>query len=141
MTTNLLILLPLAGALVVWLFPSRNARAVGSLALLVALAEVALWVGVVANFDFGVTGLQNDVEAVWFADLDAAYKVGLYDFSLWLVGLTAVVTAAAAAYGVWVGRDRPRAYFGLILFLAGATVGVFTAQDLLLFYVFWEAML
>ena len=141
MTTNLLILLPLAGALVVWVFPWRSARAAGSLALLVALAEVALWVGVVANFDFGARGLQNDVEAVWFADLDAAYKVGLYDFSLWLVGLTAVVTAAAAAYGVWVGRERPRAYFGLILFLAGATVGVFAAQDLLLFYVFWEAML
>jgi NADH-quinone oxidoreductase subunit M len=140
-TTNLLILLPLAGAVVVWVFPSRNARTVGSLALLVALAEVALWVGVVANFDFARAGLQNEVEAVWFADLDAAYKVGLYDFSLWLVGLTAVVTAAAAAYGVWVGRDRPRAYFGLILFLAGATVGVFAAQDLLLFYVFWEAML
>src|SRR5207237_2529937 len=48
---------------------------------------------------------------------------------------------AAIGYGVWVGRERPRAYFGLMLFLTGATVGVFTAQDLLLFYVFWEAML
>ncbi len=141
MTTNLLILLPIAGALVVWVFPWPTARAAGSLALLVALGEVALWVGVVANFDFGAAGLQNDVDAVWFADLDAAYKVGLYDFSVWLVGLTAIVTAAATAYGVWVGRDRPRAYFGLILFLAGATTGVFAAQDLLLFYVFWEAML
>jgi NADH-quinone oxidoreductase subunit M len=141
LTTNLLILLPLAGALVVWVFPWPTARAAGSLALLVALGEVALWVGVVVNFDFGATGLQNEVESVWFADLDAAYKVGLYDFSLWLVGLTAVVTAAAAAYGLWVGRDRPRAYFGLLLFLAGATAGVFAAQDLLLFYVFWEAML
>jgi NADH-quinone oxidoreductase subunit M len=42
---------------------------------------------------------------------------------------------------MWAGRDRPRAYFGLILFLASATIGVFTAQDLLLFYVFWEAMM
>src|SRR5207237_5899834 len=48
---------------------------------------------------------------------------------------------AAIGYGVWVGRERPRAYFGLMLFLTGATVGVFAAQDLLLFYVFWEAML
>ena len=49
--------------------------------------------------------------------------------------------AACTAYGFWVGRDRPRAYFGLMLLLTGATVGVFEAQDLLLFYAFFEAML
>ncbi len=49
--------------------------------------------------------------------------------------------AAAIAYAFWAGRERPRAYFGLMLFLTGAVVGVFAAQDLLLFYVFWEAML
>ena len=42
---------------------------------------------------------------------------------------------------MWVGRERPRAYFGLLLFLTGATIGVFSAQDLLLFYLFFEAML
>jgi NADH-quinone oxidoreductase subunit M len=52
-----------------------------------------------------------------------------------------LVTAAAVGYGFWVGRDRPAAYLGLLLFLEGATVGVFAAHDLLLFYVFWEAML
>jgi NADH-quinone oxidoreductase subunit M len=65
----------------------------------------------------------------------------VYAFSLWLVGLTVVGMAAATGYGFWVGRDRPRAYFGLMLFLTGATVGVFVAQDLLLFYAFFEAML
>jgi NADH-quinone oxidoreductase subunit M len=44
-------------------------------------------------------------------------------------------------YAWWVGRERPRAYFGLLLFLTGAVVGVFSAQDLLLFYAFFEAML
>jgi NADH-quinone oxidoreductase subunit M len=52
-----------------------------------------------------------------------------------------LVTAAAVGYGFWVGRDRPAAYLGLLLFLEGATVGVFAAHDLLVFYVFWEAML
>jgi NADH-quinone oxidoreductase subunit M len=52
-----------------------------------------------------------------------------------------VVMAAAIAYGFWVGRDRPRAYYGLMLLLTGAIVGVFAAQDLLLFYAFFEAML
>src|SRR5262249_57393819 len=60
---------------------------------------------------------------------------------LWLCGLTAVGGAAACLYAWWVGRERPRAYFGLLLFLTGAVVGVFAAQDLLLFYAFFEAML
>jgi NADH-quinone oxidoreductase subunit M len=94
-----------------------------------------------ANFDFGSATLQDSLRGTWFADLGVFYHVGVYDFSLWLAGLTVVVTVAAVGYGVWTGRDRSRAYFGLLLFLAGATVGVFTAQDLLLFYVFWEAMM
>jgi NADH-quinone oxidoreductase subunit M len=141
MLTTALIVLPFAGALIVWALPWQTVRAAGGFALLVALAELFLWVVAVRNTDFASGALQHDVETVWFADLDAAYKVGLYDFSLWLVGLTALVTVTAIAYGMWVGRARPRAYFGLLLFLAGATVGVFTAQDLLLFYVFFEAML
>ena len=74
-------------------------------------------------------------------DLHVSYHVGLYGFSLWLVGLTVVVMAAAIGYAFWAGRERPRAYYGLMLLLTGAIVGVFAAQDLLLFYVFWEAML
>src|SRR5207247_9393510 len=57
------------------------------------------------------------------------------------IGLTVIVMAAAIAYAFWAGRERTRAYFGLMLFLTGAVVGVFTAQDLLLFYAFFEAML
>jgi NADH-quinone oxidoreductase subunit M len=98
-------------------------------------------VGTALNFDFADPALQADAETVWFGDLDVAYRVGLFDYSLWLVGLTAVVTAAAVGYGFWVGRDRPAVYLSLLLFLEGATIGVFAAQDLVLFYVFWEAML
>ena len=139
--TTVLILLPIGAAVAMWLVPWRNARAAGGFALLVALAELALWVGTALNFDYGLAGLQFEQETVWFADLGVAYKVGLYDFSLWLVGLTAVVTAAAVGYGLWTSRDRSAVYLSLLLFLEGATVGVFTAQDLLVFYVFWEAML
>src|ERR687890_2753033 len=55
--------------------------------------------------------------------------------------MTVICLAAATIYGWWVGRDRGRAYFALMLLLTGAIVGVFTAQDLLLFYAFFEAML
>src|SRR5439155_12276134 len=76
-----------------------------------------------------------------FSDLGVSYHVGFYAFSFWLAGLAVVVMAASIAYAFWVGRERPRAYFGLMLFLTGAVIGVFAAQDLLLFYVFFEAML
>ena len=80
-------------------------------------------------------------QAKWFGDLGISYHVGVYGFSVWLVGLTAVAMAACIGYGFWVGRDRPRAYFALMLLLTGATVGVFESQDLILFYAFFEAML
>ena len=137
--TTALILLPLAAALVVWMLP-LSGRAAGALSLAAALAEVVLWVVALFRFDF-----QRDLQLVdrhsWFSDLEVSYHVGFYGFSFWLTGLTVVVSAAAIGYAVWANRERARAYHGLMLFLLGAIVGVFTAQDLLLFYVFFEAML
>jgi NADH-quinone oxidoreductase subunit M len=137
--TTILIFLPVAGAVACTLLP-LDRYAVGSLALLVALAEVGFWIEGVIRFDFA-GGLQFEQQVTWFSDFDASYHVGLFGFSLWLVGLAAVVVTAAIAYGFWTGRDRARAYYPLLLLLLGATVGVFSSQDLLLFYVFFEAML
>jgi NADH-quinone oxidoreductase subunit M len=139
--TTTLILLPLAGAMLIWLVPTPRVW-IAPTALLVSLFEIGFWIEAVARFDFDRGGLQEASEVTWLKDLGVSYHVGMFEgFSLWLVGLTTVVMAAAVAYGVWAGRDRPRAYYGLMLFLTGAIVGVFTAQDLILFYVFWEAML
>jgi NADH-quinone oxidoreductase subunit M len=138
--TTALIVLPVAAGLLVWLLPLNRVSA-GSLALLAALAEVGVWIQLVARFDFGASGLQFSDRWSWFSDLGVSYYVGVYAFSVWLIGLTAVVMAAAIAYAFWTGRERARAYMGLMLILTGAIVGVFVAQDLLLFYAFFEAML
>jgi len=140
MLTTLLIVVPLAAALVVWVLPLSNESTAG-LALLAALAEVGLWAGGARNFDFSSQEPQYSATREWFSDLGISYSVGLYGFQYWLVGLTVVVGAAAIGYAMWAGRDRPRAYYGLLLFLIGSLVGVFASQDLLLFYVFFEAML
>jgi NADH-quinone oxidoreductase subunit M len=140
MLTTLLIVVPLVAALVVWVLP-LSAESTSGLALLAALAEVGLWVGGARNFDFSSQEPQYSASREWFSDLGISYSVGLYGFQFWLVGLTVVVGAAAVGYAMWVGRDRPRAYYGLVLFLVGSLVGVFASQDLLLFYVFFEAML
>jgi NADH-quinone oxidoreductase subunit M len=136
---TILIFLPVAGGLACFVFPFGG-RAVGSFGALVALVEVGFWIDALARFDFS-QGLQFEQQASWFSDLNVSYHVGMYGFSLWLVGLTVVVMAAAIMYAVLAGRDRARAYYGLMLFLIGAIVGVFTSQDLLVFYVMFEAML
>jgi NADH-quinone oxidoreductase subunit M len=138
--TTALIVLPLAAALVIWVLPLNDVSA-GALALLAALAEVGVWILLVARYDFAQGGLQFAQQRNWFSDLHVSYHVGVYGFSVWLIGLTVVAMAAAIAYGFWAGRDRMRAYMGLMLFLTGAVIGVFTAQDLLLFYAFFEAMM
>jgi NADH-quinone oxidoreductase subunit M len=138
--TTVLILLPLGAALVIWVLPLNDISA-GALGLLAALVEVGLWIQMLVRFDFGQAGLQFAQQQSWFSDLHVSYHVGVYGFSVWLIGLTVVAMAAAIAYGFWAGRDRLRAYMGLMLFLTGAIVGVFSAQDLLLFYAFFEAMM
>ncbi|HEY3961552.1 MAG TPA: NADH-quinone oxidoreductase subunit M [Gaiellaceae bacterium] len=138
--TTLLIVIPFAGALLVALLPLPGYW-LGSLAALTSLIEVGVWITSASRFSFANPNLEFAQRTSWFTDLHVSYHVGMYAFSLWLVGMTVVVMAACTIYGWWAGRTRARAYFALMLALSGAIVGVFTAQDLLLFYAFFEAML
>jgi len=140
MLTTALIFLPAVGALVVAVVPLPRTTTAG-LAFLVALMEVGLWIVAASRFDFDEGGLQLGTSHEWVESLGISYSVGFYGFSLWLTGATVIVSAAAIGYAMWVGRDRPRAYHALMLFFIGAIVATFAAQDLLLFYVSFEAML
>src|SRR5207237_3901827 len=104
--TTALILLPAGGALLVWLLPWSRFWA-GSFALLVALAEVGLWIETLVRFEFSRPGPQLGQRASWFGDLGISYHVGLYSFSLWLIGMSVVVMAVLIAYAFWAGRERP----------------------------------
>ena len=140
MLTTALILLPLIGALVVAAAPLPRATT-AELAFLIALAEVGLWIVAASRFDFDEGGLQLGTSREWVESLGISYSVGFYGFSLWLTGATVIVSAAAIGYAMWIGRDRPRAYHALMLLLTGAIVATFASQDLLLFYISFEAML
>ena len=87
MLSTWLIFTPIVGGLLIWLLPLRGIQA-GGLALLIALGELALWIGAAANFDFGGSGLHYETNEVWFEDLGVSDHVCLYDWSLRLVGLT-----------------------------------------------------
>jgi NADH:ubiquinone oxidoreductase subunit 4 (subunit M) len=92
--TTILIVLPLAGALGVWLLPLPRAW-VASLATLVSLLEVGFWIIAVERFSFASSGLQLGQDHSWFRDLGVSYHVGQFGFSLWLVGLAVVCGTAA----------------------------------------------
>src|SRR5256885_10342416 len=140
--TDTLILLPLGGAIFIALAPLPRLAA-GLVALAVSLVEIAFWGGALTAFDYGAgaDSVQLQDRVTWFGDLGISYHVGFTGFAIWLVGMAAIAMTAAIAYAVWVGRQHARAYFASMLLLTAAIVGVFAAQDYLLFYVFWEAML
>jgi NADH-quinone oxidoreductase subunit M len=140
--TDTLILLPLGGATFIALAPLPRLAA-GLVALAVSLVEIAFWGGALTNyrFDQNIPFVQLEDRATWFGDLGISYHVGFTGPALWLTGMTAITMTAAIAYAVWVRREHARAYFASMLLLTAAVVGVFAAQDYLLFYVFWEAML
>jgi NADH-quinone oxidoreductase subunit M len=68
------------------------------------------------------------------------YTVGVDGISLVLILLTAVLQVATVLYS-WEERKRPGAYFGLVLLTCFGSFGVFVALDVLLFFLFWEAVL
>ena len=141
--TTALILLPLIAGLVVGLAPLER-RTTEGLALLAALVECALGVVALIQFDSD-KGTQFVTDKVWITDFlgiaDVRFHVGMGGLSLFMVLLTAVGVAAAAATASWAGRERPRVYFALLLGLECALVLLFTARDIVLFYVGWEAMM
>jgi NADH-quinone oxidoreductase subunit M len=141
--TTALIVLPLVGALLVGVLPLPR-RVTEELALLVALAEAVLGGIVLVGFNVG-GGLQYVQNTIWISHFGSAapirYDVGIDGLSLFMVLLTAVGIAAAIGAAMVAGRERPRAYFGLLLLLEAALVLLFTAQDLVLFYVGWEVMM
>ena len=112
-----LILIPVGGALLLWLIPFSRFWT-GALAFLISLVEVGLWIDMLVRFDFS-GGIQFEAQQTWFSDLNVSYHVGFYGFSLWLAGLAVVVMACAVGYAFWTGRERARAYFGLMLLLTG----------------------
>ena len=78
--STILIFLPMVGALVVWLVPMPRYW-VGSLATLVSLIEIGVWVASVQHFDFDDGSLQLDQQHSWFTSLGVSYYVGQFDFS------------------------------------------------------------
>ncbi len=135
------LLLPLAGALLLAVLPrDRTGLLKGTAVLLggvVFLLSVVLWLG----FDPAEPGFQFVQRSPWIPSIGAWWHVGLDGLSVLLFALTALLTPVALV-GTWnTVREKLKGYLVSMLLLEAGMLGVFAARDLLLFYVYWEAML
>ena len=135
-----LIFLPVAGALVVAVFPVRRALLLWQIAMFFALAALGYSLWLATHFDPAGPAIQMFESRAWNARLGSYFALGVDGISLAMLLLTALLTLIA----VLVSRRMEagaRLYFTLVLLLESAIFGVFTARDWSLFYVFWEATL
>jgi NADH-quinone oxidoreductase subunit M len=141
--TVALIVLPIAAMLLVGFVPLPR-RQTEWLAVAAALAEAVLAAAAIVQFDVG-RGTQFAANETWISnfvgDADVRFHVAMGGLSLFMVALTAIGVLAAIWAAVLAGRDRVRVYLALMFGLEAGLIILFTARDLVLFYVGWEAMM
>ncbi|RZL10341.1 MAG: NADH-quinone oxidoreductase subunit M [Rubrivivax sp.] len=134
--------LPIAfGLLLLIIGRQDNAKAARWIALVGALAGFVATIPVMTGFDNGTAAMQFVEHAAWIERFNVFYHLGVDGISMWFVPLTAFITVIVVLAGWEVIEDRPHQYYGAFLILSGLMVGVFSAVDGLLFYVFFEATL
>ncbi len=136
MTLTVIWLLPLVGGAIVAFLPPHFAKWLGTL---VALAALAVSAFVAFNFAPDYHGFQFTEKAAWIPQFSVFYRLGVDGISLWLVVLNAFLTVIAVLATPITARTG--GFVGLMLAMSAGLAGVFMATDLVLFYVFWEAML
>ena len=129
------------GGLLLALGRDEHAKAVRWLALLGALISFLITLPLYGGFQIDSAQMQWVEKALWIERFQVHYHLGVDGISLWLVLLTAFITPVVVLAGWEVITERVNQYMGAFLILSGLLVGVFTAQDAMLFYVFFEATL
>jgi NADH-quinone oxidoreductase subunit M len=141
---SLMVFLPVVGAALVMLIPKAEEQWIKITALAASLASAAVGLWILIDFDYGhADKLQYAVDKSWIEVIGSRYIVGLDGLSLPLVALTLLVTPLVIIYS-WnhfPDPKNPKAFLGLILLLHTGMLGSFVAQDLILFFVFFEVVL
>jgi NADH-quinone oxidoreductase subunit M len=140
-----LMLIPLIGSIVVFLLPSAKATLAKQVALGFSLATLVGSVLMVRGLDNSSGGLQHVESYDWIPAFGISWTLGVNGISAALIVMAAILVPVVIIAGWWdaenSGRGTVKGFFALILILEVFIIGVFTANDLFLFYVFFEAML
>ncbi len=139
MITTITIFVPLLGAIVMLLLPEEE-RPLRLAALAIAAVPLllTLYIYFVYGGDLGAAALTQDFD--WLPSLNMGYRVGLDGLGFGMFFLTSLLTliAVVASYDV---RENLKQYFAILFIAEVGMLGVFAAEDLILFYIFFEITL
>ncbi|OJA76711.1 NADH-quinone oxidoreductase subunit M [Burkholderia ubonensis] len=129
------------GLLVLAVGNDKNPGPARWVALIGSLLGLAVTVPLITDFDSSTAALQFVEQSTWIERFNITYHLGVDGISMWFVVLTALITVIVVIAGWEVITEHVAQYLAAFLILSGIMVGVFSAADGLLFYVFFEATL
>ena len=131
----------LFGVVLLALGRDEHAKTVRWIALIGSLVSLGVTLPLYSGFDVSSSAMQFVEKAPWIERFNVFYNLGVDGLSLWFVLLTAFITVIVVIAGWEVITERVNQYMGAFLILSGLMIGVFSAIDGMLFYVFFEATL
>ena len=138
MILTLLLIIPFLGALLLSLWPKGSTPAqLRRLTLIILSVQCIASFALLFWFDPSNPGLQLQERLAWLPSVGLDYSLAVDGISLPLVLMNAVLCLVSAAASRKI-ENRPRIYFALLLIISGAVNGAFLAQNLLLFFLFYE---
>ncbi len=133
-----LVIFPLLAAMPIPLLPDTDGKTIRWYALGASLAEFGLILYVFATqYELGTSGLQLVEEFSWIPQFGLSWSLGVDGLSFPLVILSGLVTTLAVIAS-WNINLKPRLYYSMLLLIFSAQLGVFLAQDMMLFFIMWE---
>jgi NADH-quinone oxidoreductase subunit M len=131
----------LFGALLLAFGREDNARMVRWVALFGSLVGLAITLPLYTGFEVGSAAMQFVEKTIWIERFNIYYHLAVDGISLWLVLLTAFITVIVVIASWESITERVHQYMGAFLILSGLMIGVFSAADAMLFFIFFEATL
>jgi NADH-quinone oxidoreductase subunit M len=138
---TLLILIPIAGALILAFIPRNEHGAHRTVSICISGLVFALSTPLATEFDAAATGFQWVETLTWIPAIGAGWRLGIDGISLWIVMLTTFLTPLILLGSITSITQRVREFSIAMLVLESAMIGALVATDLLLFFLFWELML
>ena len=133
--------LPAIGFLLLILIPRSSESRAKYLALAISVVAFLASLGLILPFTVTGPGQYFETNIDWIDSPAIRFHTQLDGLSLWLVILSTLLTPICVLISWTYIQDRLKEYYAFLLLLEFGVIGVFIAQDLFLFYVFWEVTL
>jgi len=138
---NLVLFLPVLGVAALLAVPTGKEGLVRATSLGVVLLQLAIAAWLYVQFDAATAGVQFETRVPWIPAWGVYFQIGLDGYNLLLVMLTVFLGPLVVAGSFTAISKDVKLFYAMVLLIQFAMLGAFVAQDLFLFYLFWEAMM